>query len=181
MNDSKISVRYSKALFQSALGKKLLDNVSSDMMLISKVCKIPEFREFLECPIIGPGIKLKTFHGIFGNNVENITLSLIDLVVKNGRESYLPAIARVFMSDTMKYNGITECILSTAVKVSPDLKERVSSLISSISGTKVILEEKIDEKIIGGFILRIDDQYLDASITGKLRKIKKELTGRNLS
>ena len=50
-------------------------------------------------------------------NVEKITLSLIDLVVKNGRESFLPAIARVFMHETKKFKGITESVLTTAVKV----------------------------------------------------------------
>ena len=40
MNDSKISVRYSRALFQSALEKKILDKVNQDMILISEICKV---------------------------------------------------------------------------------------------------------------------------------------------
>ena len=102
MNDSKISVRYSRALFQSALEKKILDKVNQDMILISEICKIAETKEFLQSPIIVPSKKIEIFHKIFGGNVEEITLSLIDLVVKNGRESYLPAIARVFMHETMQ-------------------------------------------------------------------------------
>jgi len=47
MNDSKISVRYSRALFQSALEKKILDKVNQDMIFISEICKIPETKEFL--------------------------------------------------------------------------------------------------------------------------------------
>ncbi len=43
--------------------------------------------------------------------------------------------------------------------------------------TKVELKENIDPEIIGGFILQIDDNYIDASIKNKLRKIKKELKG----
>jgi F-type H+-transporting ATPase subunit delta len=41
----------------------------------------------------------------------------------------------------------------------------------------VELEEKIDQEIIGGFILRVDDNYIDASVRNKLRKIKIDLTG----
>jgi len=110
-------------------------------------------------------------------NVEKITLSMIDLMVKNGRESYLPAVARVFIHETLKHKGITESVLTTAVKVDAKVKKQMTELISEVYSTKVELEEKIDPEIIGGFILRIDDNYIDASIRNKLRKIKKELLG----
>lgn len=181
MNESKISVRYSRALFQSALDKKILDKVSNDMQYLAEVCRMPEFREFLHSPIVGPEIKSETFHDIFAKDVEEITMSLIDLVIRNGRELYLPAIARVFNTNTLKHKGITECALTTAVKVSPALRDKISAVISSTMGTKIKMEEKISSDILGGFILRIDDQYIDASVTSKLRKIKKELTGKNIS
>jgi F-type H+-transporting ATPase subunit delta len=177
MNDSKISVRYSRALFQSALEKKILDKVNQDMIFISEVCKTPEAKEFLHSPIIFPSKKEAIFHKMFGDNVENITLSLIDLVVKNGRESYIPAIARVFIHETMKYKGITESVLTTAVKVDAKIKKQISDLISEVFKTKVELKINIDTEIVGGFILRVDDNYIDASIRNKLRKIKKELKG----
>jgi F-type H+-transporting ATPase subunit delta len=177
MNDSKISVRYSRALFESAIGKNILDNVNQDMILISEMCKIPETRDFLNSPIIIPSKKTDILHKIFENNVEKITLSLLDLVVKNGRESFIPAIARVFIHETMKYKGITRSILTTAVKVDPNSKKQITEMISDVFKTKVEFEEVIDKDIIGGFILRVDDNYIDASIRNKLRKIKKELKG----
>ncbi|MFA5817941.1 MAG: ATP synthase F1 subunit delta [Bacteroidales bacterium] len=177
MNDSKISVRYSRALFQSALEKKILDKVNQDMIFISEVSKIPEAKEFLHSPIIVPSKKVAIFHKMLGDNVEKITLSLIDLVVKNGRESFIPAIARVFIHETMKYKGITESVLTTAVKVEAKVKKQITDLISEVFKTKVELKEIIDTEIIGGFILQVDDNYIDASIRNKLRKIKKELKG----
>ena len=175
MNDSKISVRYSRALFQSALEKKILEKVNEDIIFISEICKIPEAKEFLHSPVIFPSKKTEIFHKILGNNLEEITLSLIDLVVKNGRESFLPAIARVFIHETKKYKGITESVLTTAVKVNAKVKKQIIELISEVFKTKVELEENIDRDLIGGFILRVDDNYIDASIRNKLRRIKKEL------
>lgn len=177
MNDSKISVRYSRALFQSALDKKIIDKVNEDMIFISEICRLPETKEFLESPIIPPSKKSAIFHKMLEGNVEKITLSLVDLVVKNGRENYIPAIARVFISETLKYKGVTESVLTTAVKVDSKVTKQITDLISKVFSTKVELEEKIDTDIIGGFILRIDDKYIDASIRNKLRKIKKELLG----
>ena len=175
MNDSKISIRYSRALFQTALEKKILDKVNQDMIFISEICKLPETKEFLQSPIIVPSKKEAIFHKILGDNVEKITLSLIDLIVKNGRESFIPAIARVFIHETKKYKGITESVLTTAVKVDDKVKSQITELISDVFKTKVELKENIDPEIVGGFILQIDDNYIDASIKNKLRKIRKEL------
>ncbi len=181
MNDSKISVRYSRALFQSALEKKMLERVYQDMKYVAQVCTIPEIRELLKSPIIRPSKKTEILHAVFGRNLGDITFSLIDMAIKNGRESYIPAIARVFMSNTMKYNGITETVLTTAIQADDKVKKQISELISSAFKTKVELKEIVDKDIIGGFILRIDDKYIDASIRNKLRKIRKELKSKTLT
>jgi len=175
MNESRISVRYSRALFQSALGKKILDRINQDMLLIKEICHLPEMKELLTNPVIRPSKKSEILHNLLEKDFHKLTLSLIDLVVKNGRERYIPAIARVFVHETMKYNGITESLLTTAVKVDPLIKKQVSDLIANLFKTKVDLKENIDETIIGGFILKVDDSFIDASIRNKLRKIRKEL------
>lgn len=177
MNDSKISVRYSRALFQSALEKKILDEVNQDMIFISEICKIPETKEFIKSPIIVPSKKEAIFHKMLVDNVEKITLSVIDLIVKNGRESFIPAIARNFIHETKKYKGITESVLTTAVKVDDKVRKQITDLISEVFKTKVELKANVDPEIVGGFILQIDDNYIDASIKNKLRKIRKELRG----
>ncbi len=177
MNDSKISVRYARALFQLALEKNNLDKVNQDMIFISEIVKTPETKEFLRSPIIVPSKKTAIFHKMLADNVETITMSLIDLVVKNGRENFLPAIARVFIHETKKHRGITDSVLTTAVKVDENVRKQISDLISGVFNTRVDLKENIDPEIIGGFILQIDDSYIDASIKNKLRKIKKELIG----
>lgn len=177
MNESKISVRYSKALFQTAVEKNIVDKVMADMNLILEVSKNPETKEFLESPIIPPSKKSTIFTKILKGNVQDVTLSLIDLLLKNGRESFLPSISRAFLHETRVYRGITEAVLTTAVPVDEKLKKQITSLVADTFSTKVELKEVVDPGIIGGFILRVDDNYLDASIKNKLRKVRKELMG----
>jgi F-type H+-transporting ATPase subunit delta len=179
MNESKISVRYSRALFELAIEKKLIDKVSKDMVFIASVCKMDEIKEVLESPIIRPSKKIAIFHGVLGDNVEKITLSLIDLLIKNGRESHLPAVARVFRDETLKYSGITETFLTTAVPVNEKVRRQITDLISSVFDTKVELIENVDKDVIGGFILKVNDNFIDGSMRNKLRKIRKELTMRS--
>jgi F-type H+-transporting ATPase subunit delta len=175
MNESRISVRYSRALFQSALDKKILDRINQDMILVKDICSITEVKEFLSNPVIRPSGKTEILHNILGKDLHKLTLSMIDLVVKNGRERYIPAIARVFVHNTKKHKGITESVLTTAVKVDSGIKKQVSELIEKLFKTKVDLKDNIDDSIIGGFVLKIEDNYIDASVRNKLRKIRKEL------
>jgi len=174
MNQSKISVRYSRALFQSALEINLLDKVYQDMRFVLEICRMPEVKEMLGSPIIVPSRKTRILHVIFGKNLQKLTLALFDLTVKNGRESSLPAIARDFISETMKYRGITETVLTTAVKIDTGLREKISAIVADLFKTKIELRENVDENIIGGFILKVGDNYFNASIKNKLRKIRKD-------
>jgi F-type H+-transporting ATPase subunit delta len=180
MNESRISVRYARALFQSALDRNELDRINQDMTVILETCTIPEVREILDNPVIMPSKKAEILHTIFGKDLHKLTLSLVDLVVKNGREKYLAAIARRFVHETRKHKGITETVLTTAVTVDPKLMKQVTDMIGSFFKTKVDLKTTIDESIIGELVLKIEDNYIDASVRNKLRKIKRELVSGSL-
>ena len=175
MNESRISVRYAKALFQSALEKDILDRVNQDMIQVRVISALPDVKTILSNPVITPSRKTIILHGLFEKDLHQLSMGLIDLAVKNGRERYIPSIARVFIHETKNYKGITESALTTAVKVDPEIKKQVSSLIEKLFKTRVDLKENIDESIIGGFILKVDDNYIDASVRTKLRKIRTEL------
>lgn len=175
MNNGKISVRYSQALFETALENKVLDKVYQDMKFISEMCAVHEMKEFLDNPTIIPSKKTEILHKVAEKNIEKITLSLIDLVIKNGRENFLPAISRVFIHQTKEYKGITESVLTAAIPVDAKIKKKITDFISGKFKTKVELTEVIDKDIIGGFILKVEDNYIDASVKNKLRKIEKEL------
>jgi F-type H+-transporting ATPase subunit delta len=175
MNHSKIALRYSRALFESAREKKLLDRVNHDMIFISEVCMLPDVKEFLESPVIVPSKKTNILHKILGKDLNKLTLSLIDLIVRNNRELFLPDIARAFIHQTKEHNGVTESVLTTAVKVNDKIRREIIDLVSGVFKTKVEIKEVVDKEILGGFILRIEDNYIDASVKNKLRKIEKEL------
>jgi F-type H+-transporting ATPase subunit delta len=62
--------------------------------------------------------------------------------------------------------------------VDEETKKQIADLIAEAFKTKVELKEVVDRDIIGGFILKAEDNYIDASVRNKLRKIEKELKSR---
>ena len=88
MNESKISVRYAKALLESALDKKNLDAVYQDMNHLYQICRqVNEFERFLSNPVIQQSKKKGMIHTVFSDKVTDLTLSFLDMVVQIWRSS----------------------------------------------------------------------------------------------
>lgn len=175
MNESRISVRYAKALFEAALEKEMLKETGDDMALILHVSHSPEFRILADNPVIPPSKKRAIFHAAFKDQLNAVTFSLADLVIKNGREKYLAAIARNYIALKKDYLGITEVDVTTAEAITDKLRARLQSIISDTFDTKAEITEYVDPAIIGGFIVKIEDNLFDASVRTKLKNIGKKL------
>ena len=88
MDESKISVRYAKALLSLAREKKLLEAVKTDMEIIFQLFEsTPGFSQLLESPVVGTNEKRKLFENVFANRINALTYSFLALLVTNNREA----------------------------------------------------------------------------------------------
>jgi F-type H+-transporting ATPase subunit delta len=175
MNESQISVRYAKALFHSASEQDLLDQVHKDMEVLTSTCKLEEFQYMLVVPTLQPSQKIAMCSSIFEKQLSRISISMINLVIRNRRESYLPGIARYFRDLYRKERGIRTASLITAQTVDPVAMEGIRKLIRTAYDAEVELSASVDEDVIGGFVLTIEDMRYDASVANNLKKLKKRL------
>ena len=176
MNESKISVRYAKALFSEAKESNTLDSLRKDFTFLSQcIRELPELQNLIQSAVIRSGKKTEIFESVFKDSFSKLTMSFLRLVLANRREEYLPGIARYFLSLIKSGQNIQSAEFITATAISENTKQSVISLVSKKFNAQVELEERVDEKILGGFILRVGDEQIDASIASKLSKIKKEL------
>jgi F-type H+-transporting ATPase subunit delta len=176
MNESRISVRYARALFETALERDTVEETGRDMRFILDVSRIPEFRALISNPVIPLSKKTKIFHAAFSGHLNPLTSAMADLVISKGREPYLAQIARNFLKMSREHLGITEVVLTTAVKPGNEIKENIKKIISARFNTKIDLMEVVKPDIIGGFVLRLEDKLIDASVRAKLKVIAKEMT-----
>ena len=175
MNESQISVRYAKALFQSASEKQLLDRVYQDMEMVADTCKLEDFQYMLALPSLQATQKCTIVEAVLKDQICDLSTSLINLVIKNKREVYLPRIAKYFMDLYRKHRGIRSASLVTAQPVDDAAMEKVKALISKAYDSDVELSSSVSDDVIGGFVLTIEDMRYDASVAASLRKIKKQL------
>jgi F-type H+-transporting ATPase subunit delta len=175
MNYSAISVRYSKALFELATEKNILDEIQEDIKLISSVCKNEsEFIRLIEFPTIPATKKIGIFRILFADKIKPETLKFLELVAKNRREAYIPLMAHSFLQRYKETRGIKTITFTSVQAISDPVRNIIHDLIKKRYNSNTELIEQQDEKLIGGFVLRIDDEQLDASVANQLEKIKRE-------
>lgn len=176
MNESKISVRYAKALFQHAIELGTLENTKKDMELVYKTAtQVPEFNIYMLSPITKVSDKKKLANVVFGKFLGKESLAFIDLMIKNRRESHIIDSTRNFLQLYRKHSGIKSVELITAQPIDATFKNAIIKSVETAMKSKVDVTEKIDNSILGGFILRVEDQLYDASVSNKLKQMKKSL------
>ena len=176
MNISKIAVRYARSLFDLALEKEVLDDVYWDMKEVGRLCSMQEVKDVIDSPVITHQKRKEIMLSLLGEKVNPLTVRFIELMFKQGREEFLGAASRNFIDLTRAYRGIREVTLTTAIPVNERLKTELAEVIESKGRGQIEFIEHVDESVIGGFILRVDDAYIDASVRNRLNRFRKEFS-----
>ncbi len=175
MNYSAIAVRYSKALLSLAEEKGILDEVQKDILLVQSVCDTEdEFKRLLEMPVIPASKKISIFGEIFGSKINALTLKFLELIAKKRRESYLHPMTYAFLNLYKAKQGIKTVTFTSVEKIDDDVKKVISALVKEHYKAEIELVEQTNSNLIGGFVLRVDDDQFDASVANQLERIKRE-------
>lgn len=176
MNYGKIGIRYAKALFQTALEENALEQVYSDLQLFKQLLsENKSFQFFLNTPILKPSEKKDFFQSVFSKQIHSLTLRFLDLLTQNRRENRLLDIIRNFHLLYLSHNNTLSATLITSIHVDNAMIEIITQKLQAMLQKTVSLQNKMDETIVGGFILQIEDKEYDASVKTQLKKIKNTL------
>ncbi|MDQ3193755.1 MAG: ATP synthase F1 subunit delta [Bacteroidota bacterium] len=170
---TKAARRYTTALYDAALEKGILKEVTRDIINgLSLINSNKALELFFASPVISKVKKLKIVKDIFGGNFSELTMTFIDLLVTRGRESLTKGIFEDFINLTKEKDGIVDVYVKTSVTLSEDEKANLKKKIDSYTKKKSEMNFEIDKNIIGGFVAKINDTVLDASIKRQLEKLK---------
>ena len=173
MIETKVAKRYAKSLIDLSNEKGVMDAVNADMKLIASVCdQNRDLRLLISNPTIQSDKKHEILKQIFSGKINTLSMMFIDIIIRKNRESYLFQIAKEFTAQYKHLKGIQTAEIISAVGLDDSLRKQVYDIIKGTSRSEVELVEKVDNSLIGGFVLRIGDKQYDASILSNLRKLK---------
>lgn len=177
-----VASRYAKSLLDLSIEKGQLEAVYADMLQVKEVCENSrEFITFLKSPIIKSDKKVATLKAVFEGKFNTITSGFLTIVAVKRRESVIPQMATSFIEQYKLHKNILTALVTSANGLDAATKQKALELVKAQLNGEVELVEKIDNKIIGGFILTIGDKQLDKSVARQLSNLKKELTNKALN
>tara|TARA_X000001036_G_scaffold400838_1_gene405478 strand:+ start:34 stop:585 length:552 start_codon:yes stop_codon:yes gene_type:complete len=174
MKSSRAAIRYARALILESSEKDTLDQTHDDMLLLKETFdQNIDLKHMIESLVIKNSIKLSSLRLIF-KNLGQISLNLIDVLSENNRIDIIDLVAEKYIVQYKVIKGIQSATLTTAVPVNKKIEVEFLKKIAELTDKKTTLIKKVDESLIGGFVLRIGDLQYNASYKNKLKNIKQE-------
>ena len=175
MKGNRAAIRYAKSLLDLANEKNMLEEINKDMHLIaSTVGENRELELFLKSPIVKSDQKQKALDKIF-ISVSDMTKAFVRIITSKGREGILGLIAQKFIEQHKIYKGIISAELKSAIKLDAELKNKILALLNT-ENKPIEVTETVDKDLIGGFIVKVNDKQIDASIASRIAELKLEFS-----
>lgn len=176
MKGSKVAGRYAQALLELAQEQNKVDVVVDDMHFLTQATsEAHDFKVFLASPIINSNKKIGILEKVF-EQFDELSMAFVRLITRNGRESLLPLIADQYGAKVKESRGIVPVSLSSAEVLNDEVKDEILSALEKQIEGKFEVKEIIDKDLIGGFVFRMGDTRIEASVARQFKELKQRLT-----
>ncbi len=167
-----IAERYVRALFDAS-GKSRAA-VEKDLLTLRDALEgSKDLRGLLTNPLLTRGQQAQTMNEVLAAlKAHATTKQFIALLAKQKRLAILPQIIAIFMEEAARERGEMSAKLVAASPVTAADAKAISGALSKMSGKKILLETEQNPELLGGLIVKIGSTQLDASLSGKLRRLK---------
>lgn len=181
MSSYRIASRYAKSLIDLAIEQGKLDRVVEDMTSFARVSQQRDMALLLKSPVVKGDVKGKVLNAIFGGKIDVLTSSFIDIILRKGREAYLPDIAGECIRQYRDIKGISIVEVVSAETLPADTLEAIRRKLTESRLTHGTIEFRtsVDPSLIGGFVISFDDKLYDASVKHQLDLLRKEFSSRD--
>ena len=170
---------YARALFDAAQNHDRLARVREDLAdFVSAVEQVPELRALLRDPVLDPKEKAAALDSILGG-VDELVRNFLLLVAEKNRTAQIEEIAREFDRLVAAEERRLEVELTTAFELSDKEAKSIVAQIEKASGRQVDATRSVDPDLIGGLILQAGSMRVDASVRGRLNRLRQDLVTRS--
>ena len=169
---------YAKALFEAAEDSGRVDAVQRDLSEFADAVEAsPELSAFLANPQVDPAAKVGVL-GELSDGSDELVHNFLRLIAAKGRSGQIPGIRDEFQALVDRAQGRVAVELTTAFELSDDEAAAIVAQIEQSSGRKVEATRKVDPELVGGMILQAGSLRVDASVRGRLERLRHDLITR---
>jgi len=166
---------YAESLFEVARERDKLDDVREQLGAVAEeIARDHDLQVFFFSPYFSSAEKRDGISRAI-SGAEPELVNFLELLAEKHR---MPAIFRIrerYEELWGKANMRLEVRLTSAVELDPQIVERVGAEIERQTERRIELSSDVDEDILGGLVLKVGNMVLDASLRGKLERLRKEV------
>lgn len=171
---SQAATRYAQAAFDLAKESKSLDAVEQDFAKFAAAWKeSADLRDAARSPLIEPEAKAKALSAVAAKlGMSDLGTKIVGVAALNRRAAELPGIASAFRALLARERGARQVEIVSAKPLSAPEKSSIIDQLSKQLGGKVDAETRVDESLIGGFVVNVGSRQFDASVKSKLDALR---------
>ncbi|AGF48080.1 F-type H+-transporting ATPase subunit delta [Candidatus Kinetoplastibacterium oncopeltii TCC290E] len=175
---STVSRKYAEALFSVIQDKSTssLDFWSSVLDDTTKIISNSDVAQFISHPVVDKLEKLKVLKSLLSPEVPRMFFNLLELLIERNNLLMLPDISEQFSKLKNNYEGVGIAKIFTAFSLSTDQVKNLIAKLESRTRLKLIPKVLVDESLICGVKIFIEDKVFDISVKNSLSKMQEILT-----
>jgi len=171
--------RYASALFDLARDQRQIDSVGRSLDALNQaLADSKDFSELVTSPLVSREEAGQAFAALAPQlGLDPITTNFIGVLARNGRKGELRSVIRAFRRLTAEHRGETTAEIVTARPLNDDQVGELKQQLRTRAGRDVNLEMTVDPAILGGIVVKLGSQQIDASIRTKLNRLASAMKG----
>lgn len=173
MIDAGIGSRYAKAIYEIAEEKNKIEKLYEELSLVMEVYETDsDFKNYIDHPLVKKAEKNNFILKLFSDKFEENTLEILGYLILKNRLSNIKSIIIEFLKIYYAKNSIVEAEATFAIKPVEAQITKLTKQLEKRTNKKVKLSTKVDKSILGGIVVRIEDEIIDASVRRELEAFR---------
>jgi F-type H+-transporting ATPase subunit delta len=171
--------RYASALFGLARDERQIDAVGRSLdALASALADSPEISALVASPLVSRKDAAKAFAGLGPElSLDPITTNFLGVLARNGRKRELGKIIRAFKRIAADHRGEISAEVTSAHPLKDDQVQALKDQLGKRAGREVAIDASVDPNILGGIVIKLGSEMIDASIRTKLHRLATAMKG----
>lgn len=171
--------RYASALFDLARDQKQIESVGKSLDALGQaLLDSKDFAELVESPLVSREQAGRAFAALVPDlGLDPITGNFLGVLARNGRKRELRAVIRAYRRLAAEHRGETTAEVVTARPLRDDQLAQLKAQLRTRAGRDVNIDATVDPGILGGIVVKLGSQQIDASIRTKLNRLAQAMKG----
>ena len=171
--------RYASALFDLAREQRQIESIGKSLEALSQaLVDSKDFNELVTSPLVSREEAGKAFDALAPQlGLDPLTANFLGVLARNGRKSQLQSVIRAFRRLAAEHRGETTAEVVTARPLNDDQLAALKQQLRTRAGRDVTIDATVDPNILGGIVVKLGSQQIDASIRTKLNRLASAMKG----